>query len=55
MNGRKWFRRIGIGLLGLVGIASLAAFRGGPGGMHGHGPEGFFGARLEGMLDHALA
>jgi len=50
MQRRKWFKRIGIGLLGLTGIASLAAFRGGP-GIHGHGPGGFFGARMEEMLD----
>jgi Spy/CpxP family protein refolding chaperone len=36
-------------MLGLAGVVSLAAFRGG--GMHGHGAEGFFGARIEDMLD----
>jgi Spy/CpxP family protein refolding chaperone len=49
MRRRTWFKRIGIGLLGLTGIVSLAAFRGG--GMHGHGPGGFFGARMEAILE----
>lgn len=52
MQRRTWFSRIGIGLVGLGGIVALAAFRGGPGGMHGRGgPEAFFGARIEDMLD----
>jgi Spy/CpxP family protein refolding chaperone len=49
MHRRKWFKRLAVGVLGLTGIVALAAFRGGPG--HGHGPEGFFGARIEDMLD----
>jgi Spy/CpxP family protein refolding chaperone len=55
MNRRKWFSRIGVGILGLTGVLALAAFKGGGGHGHGFGHEGFFGARIDDMLEEVDA
>jgi Spy/CpxP family protein refolding chaperone len=55
MDRRKWFKRIGIALLGLGGVSVLAAAGFGRGACGGHGDparmERMLGARLDGILD----
>jgi periplasmic protein CpxP/Spy len=53
MERRSWFKRMGVAVLGIGGIALLGAFRpGGPG--HGHGDPARMEQRIGRHLDQVL-